>query len=238
MKIGTINIDWFKKSKSTKDLIIEKIKQQNFDFLIVTENILSFLKDERYFVYHTLAIPTDKQFQHLDYGKFLKGELPIRTTIYSKYKATELLQVADPYTSVSIKFLVEGKEIIIYASIIGTWGIMHQNDIAKVELENFKNDLQNILLTNENVFIVGDFNTSFIKSENREMATICSREELIKFTNENFVIRITEDISDNIDHIFVSQSLAMNIKNQPSVFIESNLLKDEPHKGICFDISI
>ena len=58
------------------------------------------------------------------------------------------------------------------------------------------------------------------------------------FTNKNSVIRITEDISDNIDHIFVSQSLAMNIKNQPSVFIESNLLKDEPHKGICFDISI
>ena len=238
MKIGTINIDWFKKSKSSKDFIIDKINQQNFDFLIITENVLSFKMDEIYFAYHTTSIPTRKDFQNLNYGKYLNGDIPIRTTIYSKYKAIQPLKVADPYTSVSCKFLVEDKEIIIYASIIGTWGIMHQKDIAKLELENFKNDLENILPTNDNVFIVGDLNTSFIESENRQMAAINSREELIKFTNNNSINRSTENITDNIDHIFVTQKLANNINQPPSVFLESKLLKDEPHKGICFDISI
>jgi len=238
MKIGTINIDWFIKSKSTKAFIIDKINQQNFDFLIITENVLSFKMDEIYFAYHTTSIPTGKEFQNLDYGKYLKGDTPIRVTIYSKYKAIQPLKVADPYTSVCCKFLVEDKEIIVYASIIGTWGIMHQKDIAKVELDNFKSDLENILSTNDNVFIVGDLNTSFIKSENRQMVAIDSREELIKFTNGNSINRITENIPDNIDHIFVTQKLSNNINQPPSVFLESELLKDEPHKGICFETSI
>ena len=45
LKIGVINIDWFKKSKNCKMLIQEKITMQNFDFLIVNENILNFQFD-------------------------------------------------------------------------------------------------------------------------------------------------------------------------------------------------
>lgn len=68
MKIGTINIDWFKKSKSLQGLIIEELNKQDFDFLIITENILSFKFNENHFLHHTTPIPTDRKFQELNYS--------------------------------------------------------------------------------------------------------------------------------------------------------------------------
>lgn len=40
-------------------IIINKINQQDFDFLIVTENIEEFTFSERYFAYHSDKIPLD-----------------------------------------------------------------------------------------------------------------------------------------------------------------------------------
>lgn len=154
MKIATLNIDWFKKSKDLQKEIQDEIKKQDLDFLIVNENTKSFSFDENYFTYHSKSIPTKEEFQHLDYGIYLKGETPVRTTIYSKYQSIQEIKTIDSYTSVCHKFTIDGKEIIIYGTIIGTWGMKFQDEIAKVELENFKNDVQNILIENKNVFIV------------------------------------------------------------------------------------
>ncbi len=236
MKIGTINIDWFKKSKATKNLMEEKINKQDFDFLIVTENVLSFNFNQKYYTYHSQQIPTDKEFQHLHYGDYLKGETPVRTSIYSKYKSIETIKVADDYTSVCHKFNVAKKEIIIYGSIIGTWGIKYQNEIAKTELENFKTDIQTISAQNENVIIVGDFNTSFFENEKRELATIKSRSELVAITDKLKINRATENLKENIDHIFISSKLHHQSQIAVSVFLENDCLKDEPHQGICVEI--
>ena len=232
MKIATLNIDWFKKSKDLKKLIQEEIKKQDLDFLIVNENIESFHFDKNYFEYHSKCLPIDKEFQHLDYGKYLNGEIPIRTCIYSKHQSIQEIKTIDSYTSVCHKFIVDKKDIVIYVTIIGTWGIKYQEEIAKVELENFKDDIQNILKENQNIFIVGDFNTSFFENEQRQLSTIKSRSELLKFTNDYHIIRATEQINDCIDHIFISSNLSKEISFKTFTFLDHSILKDEPHKGI------
>ena len=236
MKIGTINIDWFKKSKATKKLIEEKINEQDFDFLIVIENILSFNFNQKYYSNHSQQIPIDKEFQYLHYGDYLKGETPVRASIYSKYKSVESIKVADACTSVCHKFEVAKKEIVIYSSIIGTWGIKYQNEIAKKELENCKTDIQVISAQNENVIIASDFNTSFFENEKRQLATIKSRSELIAITDKLKINRTTENLKENIDHIFISSILHQQSQITVSVFLESDGLKDEPHKGICVEM--
>lgn len=236
MKIGTLNIDWLKKSNATQNLIREKINEEDFDFLIVTENILSFNFNSKYFAYHSQPIPTDKEFQYLDYGVYLKGEIPIRTSIYSKHKSIEKIEIIDAYTSVCHKFLIKEKEIVIYGSIIGTWGICNQKEIAKAELENFKTDLKNILATNKNVVIAGDFNTSFLKEEKRELSTIKSRKELISVTDKFEINRATENLDETIDHIFISSKLLDLSQINISTFLENDNLKDEPHKGVCVEM--
>jgi hypothetical protein len=236
LKIGTLNIDWFKRKNKIGQIIIDEIKKQAFDFLIVTENIASFQFNENYFAKSTTPIPPDKEFQYLDYGKYLKGETPLRCTIFSKYKPIQPISVADAYTCVACKYLIANQEIIIYASIIGTWGIQYQKEIARQELDNFKTDIESILLQNENIIIAGDLNTSFIENEKRHLPQINSRAELLDFTNLHNVNRSTENIENCIDHIFVSQKLFEVSNISTSTFLENNILNDEPHKGIILNL--
>ena len=207
LKIATLNIDWFRKSKYLKKIIQDEIKKQDLDFLVVNENILNFNFDNNYFEYHSKSLPANKVFEHLDYGIYLKGEAAIRTSIYSKHQSIHEIKTIDGYTSLCHKFKMGKREIVIYGTIIGTWGIKYQEEIAKAELNNFKADIQNIFKENENVIIAGDFNTSFFENEKRQLATINSRAELLNFTNNLKIYRATEKIENSIDHIFFSENL-------------------------------
>lgn len=236
LKIATLNIDWFKKSKALKKTIQDEINKQDLDFLVVNENSLNFSFDSTYFEYHSKSIPTNGVFQHLDYGIYLKEETPVRTSIYSKHQSIQEIKTIDNYTSICQKFSIDGKEIAIYGTIIGTWGMKYQDEIAKIELENFKNDIKNILIENENVLIIGDFNTSFFEIENRQLPTIKSRTELINFTDNCNIHRATEQIQNCIDHIFISDNLNKISKIKTSTFLENNILKDDPHQVIILEL--
>ncbi|MBK7764114.1 MAG: endonuclease/exonuclease/phosphatase family protein [Bacteroidetes bacterium] len=218
-------------------MLIDEINRQEFDFLIVTENVASFQFNEKYFVSNTIPIPVDTEFQHLDYGSYLKGETPIRCSIFSKYEPIEILSVIDSYTCIARKYLVENIELIIYASIIGTYGISHQMEIAKPELCNFKTDIANILIQNKNLIIAGDLNTSFFTEERKQLTQIQSRFELINFTNKYHINRATEKMKDCIDHIFFSEKLNEGAILSTDTFFSNNQLKDEPHKGIIVTIN-
>lgn len=237
MKIGTINIDWFKKSKSLQGLINAELNKQDFDFLIITENILSFKFNENYLHYHTTPIPTDRKFQELHYGEYIKGGIPVRTSIYSKHQSLSEIETIDPYTSLCHKFIVDGNELCIYATIIGTYGIKYQKEISQPELDNFKTDIEHILPTNPNIIIAGDFNTSFDEKEKRQLFAIQSRNEIIQFTDRLKILRATETIEQNIDHIFISENLYAQEHIVPSVFLADNLLKDDPHQGVLLNVN-
>jgi hypothetical protein len=232
MKVGTLNIDWFLKNETTKKLIIERIHQQDFDFLIVTENIEDFTFSEKYFAYHSDRIPLNTTYENLDYGAYLKGKQAIRTSIYSKYPSIKKNKVEDSFTSVCHTFLVEGKPITIYGTIVGTWGILHQKTLAKKELLNFIKDSEGFHQY-ENMIVAGDFNTSFIVSENREMAQINSR-AILKLQADRTGLSIsTEKISQNIDAILISRNFQLI---ETSVFLTEEELKDKFHKGIFVEI--
>lgn len=237
MKIGTINIDWFKKSKSLQGLIIAELDKQDFDFLIITENIMSFQFNEKYFHYHTTPIPTDRKFQELNYGEYIKGEIPVRTSIYSKHQSVSQIETIDPYTSLCHKFIVDGNQLCIYATIIGTYGIKYQKEIAHPELDNFKTDIQHILHFNQNMVIAGDFNTSFYEEERLQLPVIQSRNVIIQFTDRLKILRATEKIEQNIDHIFISENLNNDVQMPPYVFLVNNILKDKPHQGISLTVN-
>ena len=236
LKIATLNIDWFKKSKDLQKTIQDEIKKQDLDFLVVNENIESFSFDDNYYTYHSKSIPTKEEFQHLDYGIYLKGETPVRTTIYSKHQSIQEIKTIDDYTSLCHKFKMDKMEIVIYGTIIGTWGIKYQEEIAKAELNNFKADIQNIFKENENVIIAGDFNTSFFENEKRQLSTINSRTELLNFTDNLNIYRATEKIENGIDHIFFSENLKQFSTFETSSFLENDILKDNPHKGIILEL--
>ena len=237
LKIGVINIDWFKKPKDLQKTIQDEIIKQDLDFLVVNENIESFSFDKSYFKYHSKSIPTKEEFQHLNYGIYLGGATPIRTSIYSKHQSIDQIKTVDSYTSVCHKFTIDQKQITIYGTIIGTWGIKHQKEIASVELDNFKIDIQNILKENENVFIVGDFNTSFFENEKRNLPTIKSISELLNFTDKLIIHRTTEKIENCIDHIFISNNVKRTATFTTSTFLDNNSLKDDPHKGIVLHVN-
>jgi len=232
LKVGTVNIDWFLKSESTKKIIINKISQQDFDFLIVTENIEEFTFSEKYYAYHSDKIPLDSEFENLDYGQYLKGKQAIRTSIYSKYPSINKNKVEDSFTSVCHTFLVNEKPITVYGTIIGTWGIMNQKTLAKKELLNFIKDSEGFH-NYENVLVAGDFNTSFIASEHREMAQISSR-AILKFqANRVGLLIATENIIQNIDAIFISKNFQTIVSD---VFINETELQDQFHKGVFVKI--
>lgn len=235
MKVVTINIDWLQKKMALRQFFLDEILKQDPDFVIITETLESFNLPDIYFKSQTNPMPKHGKFQYLDYSEYNKGETSIRCAIFSKYKPTETFNVADPNTCICCKYLVNDKEVIVYASIIGTWGIKHQNEIAKKELYNFKFNLQHILDKHENVIIAGDLNTSFITKEKRQLAAINSRDEIIQFTNTHNLSRATEEIKDCIDHIFITQNLNQN--TSMSTFLNNNELMDEPHKGICIEFS-
>lgn len=237
MKIATLNIDWFKKSKDLQKTICDEIKNQDLDFLVVNENIESFSFEDKYFVYHSKSLPTKEKFQQLDYGIYLKGATPIRTSIYSKYQSKQEIATTDNYTSTCHKFEMEQKEFVIYGTIIGTWGIKYQGKIAKLELQNFKTDIQNILVENENVVIVGDFNTSFIENEKRQLPIINSRKEIVKLSENLNIDRSTDRIENCIDHIFISNNLKQISTLKTATFLNDDVLKDNPHRGIILELN-
>lgn len=238
MKIAVINIDWFKKSKDLQSKIQSEITNQDLDFLVVNENIENFSFNKNFFSYHTDSIPTDEEFQYLNYGIYLKGQIPIRTSIYSKHKSIQEIITNDSYTSICHKFSIQNKQICIYGTIIGTWGMKYQEEIGKRELQNFKDDVQNILLNNKNVIIVGDFNTSFFEAEKRQLFKINSRKELLNFTNKQNIYRATEKVENCIDHIFISNNFLEISTLSISTFLDNDILKDNPHKGILLEMSI
>lgn len=235
MKIGTINLDWLKGKKNLKDFYIAKILEQDFDFLVVTETLDSFNLPKPYFKIQTTVLSINIEFEGMNYGTYNKGEYSIRTAIFSKHKLIEQLNVNDKNTSVAGLYNTPHGETIIYGTIIGTWGIQKQDTIAKIELDNFQNDIANLLSTRKHLILAGDFNTSFIEKENRQLAFIQSRKTINEFCTKNKIFKATKTLQDCIDHVFLSESLIQKTNPTSYTFLDKNELKDNPHKGIvCY----
>lgn len=229
MKIATFNIDWAKKYSAKKHYLkIENfLNEQHFDFLILTESIPLNLSNFK-FRHFSTAIPENSIYEKLNYSDYLNGEKAYRTSIYSNIAPKKQFLVCDDKTSVALEFETIFGPIVIYATIIGTR--YKEQPFAENELQNCIIDCENIAKENKNIFIVGDLNTSFIKSEANYTINKSTTERLENLFKKHQLIIATKQLPQNIDHIIIPSHLDFE-RIDAKVFIEKNKLSD--HKGIA-----
>ncbi len=232
MKIATFNIDWARKSKILNHYKkIEAFLQGfTFDFLIITEGIDLELPNYP-FKYFSEQIPENQVYEGLNYSKFLNNNRAFRTIIYSQIPVSKKYEVSDDKTSLALEFQTEFGQIVFYATIIGTW--FKKQPYAKIELENCINDCEKLSQLNSNIFIIGDLNTSFQKSEKDFTINPETTNSLKSLFSKLNLVNATEQIHENIDHIVIPKSLK-NYLTENDLFIEKNVLSD--HKGICIEL--
>lgn len=223
MKIATLNIDWAKQGKVKIEKYLDNF---DFDFLILTESIDLDLKNFKY-KYFCKQIPENQIYEGLNYSEYLNQTPAFRTAIYSKIPFSKSYDVEDFYNSLALEFEPNYGKIIIYASILGTW--FRKKPFAEKELKNLVKDCRNLSSINENLFIIGDLNTSFLENEKDFSINSTTTSTLINLFAELNLFNATKSINQNIDHIIIPNSLENSILESSS-FVEKNVLSD--HKGI------
>ena len=236
MRISIYNIDWAKKYNNRSHIkkIEEILLQTNSNIIIVTESVDSLVLTNYNYVYKTHSIPSNSDYEGINYAKYLNGEIAIRVAIYSKYECIHSFPVIDATTSICKKFNTEMGSITIYATIIGTR--FNKKPYAENELNNCIADCIEISNLTSDLCIIGDLNTSFINTElYHEIKYINSRQALVNLCEKCGIDLTTKGIPENIDHILLSSEIAAKHKIEIAVFIEKNELSD--HKGILIDIT-
>ncbi len=224
MKIATLNIDWARKKNPQKTAAF--LNGFNFDFLILTEAVD--LDLERFpYKYPCSPIPEHTVYENLNYTEYLKGDKAFRTILYSKIPCSKKYPVTDDKTNLALEFETAFGNIVFYCTIIGTW--FKRQPFADNELHNTISDCRRIHAENPNLFIVGDFNTSFKTGEERLSISSKITEALNSFFLDLKVKTITSEIENNIDHIVVHESFA-DYTIETGIFAEKNMISD--HQGI------
>ena len=233
MKIATLNIDWAKKQKSKNHFlkIEDYLNQQDFDFLVLTESINLNLENFEY-KYFSEQIPENVEYEKLNYTKYLNGEKAFRTAIYSNTKCKKQFKVIDSKTSLALEFETEFGDLVIYATIIGTR--YKEKPFAETELKNCIKDCEKIFQQNQNLFIIGDLNTSFLENEKEFTINSKTTNTLKKLFAELNLTNPTKNIEKNIDHIIIPKNIEKQIIEN-GVFVEKDVLSD--HKGIFITLN-
>jgi endonuclease/exonuclease/phosphatase family metal-dependent hydrolase len=234
MKIATFNIDWARKYRSRNHFsAIEKfLSQQDFDFLILTEAIHLNLKNFN-FKYFSETIPEGVVYENIDYTTYLRGEKAFRTVIYSKTPFKKRFKVKDDKTSLALEFETEFGNLVIYATIIGTW--FNRKPFAENELQNCISDCRAIFKENQDIIIVGDLNTSFVVNEEKFTINEHTTNTLKGLFDELNLTNLTQGFSKNIDHIIIPMRLKdKNIRSE--IFIEKGKYSD--HAGIVVSLRL
>lgn len=170
-------------------------------------------------------------YENLNYIEYLKGEKAFRTILYSKVPCSKEYQVADDKTNLALAFETAFGNIAFYCTIIGTW--FNRKPFADNELRNTISDCRRIHAENPNLFIVGDFNTSFKTGEERLSISSGITESLKNLFLDLKLKNITSEIEENIDHIVVP-AIFSDYTIETGIFAEKNLISD--HQGIFISI--
>ena len=224
MKIATLNIDWARRKGIPETTAF--MNRFDFDFLVLTEAVD--LDLNRYpYQYSCLPIPENTVYENLNYTEYLKGEKAFRTILYSKIPCSKRHPVTDDKTSLALEFGTPSGTIVFYCTIIGTW--FNRQPFADKELRNTISDCRKIHAENTNLFIIGDFNTSFRSGEEKFSISRKTTAGLTALFDDLQLINTTRQIRENIDHIVVPESFAGNII-EAGTFVDKYIVSD--HQGI------
>ncbi|MGC4129583.1 MAG: endonuclease/exonuclease/phosphatase family protein [Bergeyella sp.] len=190
MKILSWNIERPKIHQKEKiGFIKELILSENPDIIFLTETNLCLDFGTEYSGIHSKKLPDFHDGQKY-------GEKENRISIFSKYPFSETIKTYDEYTAICGKIKAEDEEMMLYGSIIGSFGgrdLFFEND-----LKNQKNEIQNL---KGNICFSGDFNISFSGYKYPGKKVI--EETKAFFENENLKI-LTEENADCAIHIVMN----------------------------------
>ncbi|MDB5227900.1 MAG: Endonuclease/Exonuclease/phosphatase family protein [Bacteroidota bacterium] len=219
MKIAAWNLERLVKNKNHP--IIDKISEVNPDILTLTETN-SIIYPDNYTCVSTEILPPV-----YDGIKYKAGEN--RTSIFTKYKTGIQYKTTDGFTSVCTDIETPFGIITVYGTIIGVFGGRGQR--FQTDLNQNLQDFEK-LFTNKQICIAGDFNVAFTGYPYPSHKARQTLNEVFKKYN---LTNVTEKITDNVDHIILSNDFIKNKTVKIETWNEDKKLSD--HIGICVQLS-
>lgn len=221
MKILSWNLERPQKNQLTKiNQIQDIIKHENADIIIVTETNRCVDFGNEYFALHTDTLPS-----FYDNQDYFEGEN--RVSIYSKFPFSNQISTYDSFTTVCGSIETTFGELLIYGSIIGSYGgrgFHFEND-----LEKQKRDIQNF---KGNICFSGDFNISFSGWKYPSMKVI---EETKEFLSTQNLEIITEKNKDSAIHAVINKEFLKDKIYNTKMIETSRKISD--HNLIICEIS-
>lgn len=195
MHIITYNIQRLTPFKNL-EAIQQLLLQQNADILILTES------DTRCSLpgYHTQHSNYVHQYKWGNQVGIYK-DTERRISILSKYPFKRQIATFDSEVALAYSIDIEGKELIIYGTVLGVTGKNDSN--FQEHLNGMMADWQK-LSTSNNLCIAGDFNISF--ADNYYTNTRV-RSMMQDFFLQHGLINVTAGLPRCIDHIVLSAAL-------------------------------
>jgi len=217
MKIATWNIQRLDKRENQH--ILDKLINLDADILVLTETN-SIIQLDNYTCVSTSLLPIE-----FDGIKYKVGEN--RVSILTKYNATTQHKTFDKYTAVCIDIETPFGPLTIYGTIIGVFA--NRQPRFDCDLNGLITDL-NIFSGNQ-LCVLGDFNTTF---SGRVYPSHRARQTLID-TFINFgLTNTTASITDNVDHIVLSNDFLIDKKIEIETWNHDKKLSD--HIGVAVEI--
>jgi exonuclease III len=221
MKIATWNIERPTRNGQKSTAIVDYLKKLNADILVLTETNEFINLGTEYELFHTDIFS----------GDFYKpGDRQV--TIFSKYPIVRHIPTFRADTSLCLAVDTPHGELVVYGTIIGNYG--NGGDQFKLDLEKQLTDFESIGKT-QNFCIIGDLNISFSDD------IYFTKEGRGKLRNsfEQLGMKImTEQITQNIDHIVLTKEFIANKKIINGFWndTENKATRLSDHKGVFLKI--
>ena len=173
--------------------IINLIQNLNPDLIFLTETNTA-INFKGYYCHQSLELPPV-------YGNQAYKPGENRIAIFSKFPIEKTIATYDPYTAVCCEINSGIGPLILYGSIIGSFG--GKDDFFKKDLQQQQSDIEN-LAKHQNVIYSGDFNISFsgFPYPGREVIY-----DMNDFFMANALRNITGGNENSVLHVVVSKAL-------------------------------
>lgn len=218
MKIATWNIDRLKSKKNIFP-IVECIQKIDADILILTE--YNSILELPFYEYKS----TTEQLRESPYHY---KETERRVAIFSKFPINKSFKTYDSQTSCCVELETNFGNLIVYGTVVGILG--NTDSDFKIDLIKQKEDINTISKLG-NFCYAGDLNISF--SDNYYF-TKFGRETFLDCFERNQLTNLTESLSENIDHIILTEIFATQFKSEITEWNSDKILSD--HKVICIEL--
>lgn len=219
-------INWNVGRPSTNKIksITEKLIELNSDLVVLTETSSLIDLGSNYNYLSTDFIEQDFERQNLIKYKNIER----RTSIYSKYPISKTYTTYDNFTSICLDLDTQLGEITFYTTIIGVFGGLNPRftDDLTFQIQDFEK-----LLKGKNACIIGDYN---ITTSGRVYPSNAARESLNTILKNHQLINLTGSITNNVDHISISQQVIQEKKVTIETWNLDKKLSD--HIGVMVSI--